>query len=121
MAVKVSEFTREAGLEIKILCLLINKKIGTAYFGCQYTLDEENVIIIQQKSDADLSDKYLKAKLLKLSPLKRMLHYQYIFEQVIALFKMGFIINDIKLENMVYNEREDKIKIIDFELGQKVG
>lgn len=121
MAVKLSKFTAEIATEIKLLRILNLEKMGIAYFGCQYTSDETHVIIVQEKSDFDLSDEGFKKQISWESPLKRMLHYQYLFEQAIALYKSGYINNDIKLENMVYSKREDRINIIDFGIGQKVG
>lgn len=116
VAIKFTKFSYQSAMEIMVLRKLSTKKTGAAYFGCQYA--DKQLMIVQQRFDMDLDQNSFRLYAAKIGLLRRLYFYQSLFEQTIMLFKIGFVNNDIKTTNMMFDSKNEKVVIIDFGLAQ---
>lgn len=117
--------------ELEIMLAMSKTKFGMQVFGCklqiydkkkyksQEKIPEDKIYIVMDKLGKELTDAELLKKVAKLTPDERIRYYMELFEQVIGLYEKGFLHNDIKPENILYDENNDQMVVIDFGCAQK--
>lgn len=116
--------------ELEAMILMSKTKYGMQVFGCQLKeydpshykknqkVPEDKIFIVMDKLGDELAKPGPLKMMKKLSPDERITYYAGLFEQTIAFFEYGYLHNDIKPENTLYDEINKRLVLIDFGCAQ---
>lgn len=121
IVVKQAKIKNFNPFELEILYGMSIKEKGPFFYGCQKSLDNQDIYLVMDKLSTDLSRSRFLKKMKDETRLYRYGIYKEIINAIVEFYLLGYTHNDIKPENMMYDDKKQKIFLIDFGMVQLNG